>query len=458
MTISFNPNTDGSYQLSLPVSSADALSLLTQMQQVLGGSPTPTPPPPTPTPTPTPTPAPGDPAIQAAVQDMLNNIKQNGYNPAQKGLYINWRYGTSPLQTNLNGSNATDNTRHDPLTDARYVHALWMYKKRYGSTDYDSELARYEPIVKAEFAGSSNERGWLYDQLFWPLYTLSGDTAYRDIAKGLAASYFNAITPKAPVIFKTAASGNPGQHGYYRPFIAIGQACALIMAGTTFATQEWVNKGHAMIDFLYTHAIVQGPHKCFADQLDNVLTPQGAINPDETFLMIPKTPTSSAITGNQLRMGSSAQIILSLFNAAAVTGDSSLLAKAQEQLDLFDATTNPLGLWDHVNGGYFGGLNWSGTGPHNPGTQTMKSGKKESGRQISMLYAYNIANQLTSGKYAATAKLMLDVALNKAIYKTQHGVLYETQDNWAPVSHGTWSEDWATTEASGACMEGLLTA
>src|SRR5690348_16466511 len=106
--------------------------------------------------TPPTTPAATNPLIaQSVIVDMLNNIKENGYNAdssinsGKGGLWINWRYGTTPLVTNLNGSGVPDSQgdgslRHDPLTDLRYVHALWLYKKLHlGDTQFDGELARY---------------------------------------------------------------------------------------------------------------------------------------------------------------------------------------------------------------------------------------------------------------------------------------------------------------------------
>ncbi|HEY7418355.1 MAG TPA: hypothetical protein VH593_24450, partial [Ktedonobacteraceae bacterium] len=46
----------------------------------------------------------------AMERDVLNNIMQNGFdgnpgiNNGLGGLWVNWIYGTNPLQTNLNGS------------------------------------------------------------------------------------------------------------------------------------------------------------------------------------------------------------------------------------------------------------------------------------------------------------------------------------------------------------------
>src|SRR6266699_3322897 len=86
---------------------------------------------------PTPTAIPGSSA--AIILEMLNNVKTNGYNanPAINnglgGLWVNWRYGSNPLQTNMNGAGVPDSPdlnlpRHDPLTDIRYLRALWLYK------------------------------------------------------------------------------------------------------------------------------------------------------------------------------------------------------------------------------------------------------------------------------------------------------------------------------------------
>src|SRR5689334_15434557 len=50
------------------------------------------------------------PAAESIILAMLNNVKTNGWdnnsaiNNGLGGLWVNWRYGTSPLQVNLNGT------------------------------------------------------------------------------------------------------------------------------------------------------------------------------------------------------------------------------------------------------------------------------------------------------------------------------------------------------------------
>src|SRR5579859_2276463 len=132
--------------------------------------------------------------------DILHNIKSYGFdndpgvNNGLGGLWINWRYGSNPLQVDVNGSGETDEVtgsqlRHDPLTDLRYIHNLWSYKvQNPNDHQFDSEIARYTPIIKQEFANSHDERGWLFDE-FIAIYNLSQDTFYKDTALSLAQGY-----------------------------------------------------------------------------------------------------------------------------------------------------------------------------------------------------------------------------------------------------------------------------
>lgn len=126
---------------------------------------------------------------------MLQNIRDHGsetlsnVNHGLGGLWVNWRYGTSPLLVNFNGSGHPDAVtdkppRHDELTDMRYLHNLWRYKKLHpADPQFDGDLARYTTIVKHEFTTNIvNRRGWMYDEELIPLWHLSGDDFYRQAA------------------------------------------------------------------------------------------------------------------------------------------------------------------------------------------------------------------------------------------------------------------------------------
>jgi hypothetical protein len=395
--------------------------------------------------------------------DMLNNIKENGYNPdasinaGKGGLWINWRYGTRPLVTNLNGSGIPDSDssgslRHDPLTDLRYVHALWLYKSLHpGDKQFDRELARYSSIVKYEFASPDNDRGWVYD-MFIDLYRLSKDTFYRDTARELARYFFSKLYhPQAGAIYKVSSDH---ASGYYRVDLSLEAACALIQAGTLFKQPDWVHAGRQVVNTLYQTAYLAQYH-VFLTQMDDVTLPGGKLNPDP--LIFRARSGSTNIQGGSVRLGAVAQEILSLLHVYAVTHDRAFLDRAIAMLDPLTATQNLLGLWDKVNGGYFAAVTFYGPDAQNPGIPGVNKHYKESGRQVQMLEAFRVANSFTHNRYAAMQDALLQVTLKKIYYAPGHGVLYQATADWQPVQIKQGGlQDWVTTEAMGIALESLF--
>lgn len=401
----------------------------------------------------------------AAVRDIevsiLDNIKANGFNhdPAMNhgsgGLFINWRYGTNPLQTNVNGTGAPDNAsanpRHDPLTDIRYIHNLWSYKRQNPSnTRYDGEIARYTPIIRMEFAHSRNERGWLFDE-FMAVYNLSNDAFYKDTAYSLAKSYANTFDPKVGSIYKKNSS-HP--NGSYRVDNVLEAGCALVQASVVFNKPEWAQKGMSTINFVYAHAYITQYHT-FASQMDNVLLPDGSVNPHQSFFS--GTTKNYTVSGRHIQMGAVAQIAISLLDAYKLTHNQDFLHKATDLLDAYALPANPLGMWDTKNGGYYFSVNFEGPSPADPGKFTVSKVHKEVGRQIIMLQAFNLADKLTGGKYKETEDQLLSLAISKAYYAPGHGVLYDVNADWSlrKLRNGTY-EDMVTTEAMGAELESLF--
>jgi len=392
---------------------------------------------------------------------ILDNIKANGFdsdptvNNGMGGLFINWRYGTNPLQTNVNGTGEPDNAsaspRHDPLTDMRYVHNLWSYKHQNPSdTRYDSEIARYTPIIKAEFAHSRNERGWLFDE-FMATYNLSNDAFYKDTAYSLARGYADSFDPTVGSVYKKH-SGHP--NGSYRVDNVLEAGCALVQASVLFNKPEWMHKGISTINFIYAHAYV-APYHTFASQMDSVLLPDGSANPNQSFFS--GTTKNYTVSGRNIQMGAVAQIAISLLDAYKVTHDQDFLHKATDLLDAYALPTNTLGMWDTREGGYYFSVKFDGPSPADPGRITVNKVHKEAGRQMIMLQAFHIANNLTDGKYKETEEQERTLAVNKVYYAPGHGVLYDVNADWSlrKLPNGTY-EDMVTTEAMGAELESLF--
>src|SRR6266852_2882094 len=123
-------------------------------------------------PTPTATIPPID--VESIVVDVLQNMQANGFddqaNDGQGGLWLNWRYGTDPLETNFDAAGNANGSQvppqQDRLADLRYVQNLWLYKRQHpDETQFDSELMKYTAIVKAEFSDHPDERGAFFDTL-----------------------------------------------------------------------------------------------------------------------------------------------------------------------------------------------------------------------------------------------------------------------------------------------------
>lgn len=397
-------------------------------------------------------------------QTILTNIAQNGWdsnssiNKGLGGLWVNWEYGTNPLQVNFNGTGKTDvqtgaTLRHDPLTDLRYLHNLWLYKtQNKNNTQYDSQITKYTAIVKAEWVNAHDpQRGWLYDEEFSDLYRLSKDQFYKQQMLNLATNYAKSINKVAGIYIKTSST-HP--LGYYRPADALETGLALIQAGTTFKNPAWITIGENEVNFVYQHAYISHYHT-FPGEMDTVLTTAKTVNSNETFYI--DKYRNYTIYGNEVTPSDIGQIVISLVNTYTVTKDDSYLQKAFDLLTPFTAATNSLKLWDQKNLGYFEGVEFTGSTLTNLGSIKVLNGKKDPGRMMEMLWAYYLADQ-NGGKFQDMESSLLNIALQKAYYASGHGVLFEVRPDWSLVLIGGIPENWVTTEAMGIELEALFAA
>ncbi len=410
---------------------------------------------------PTPTAIPGSSA--AIILEMLNNVKTNGYNanPAINnglgGLWVNWRYGSNPLQTNMNGAGVPDSPdlnlpRHDPLTDIRYLRALWLYKSFHPKdTQFDSQIARYTPIVKHDFATPQNERGWVYD-LFIDLFRLSNDAFYKQTAYSLAKYfYIKLYHPASGAIYKTNAE-HP--YGYSRVDLELEVGCALIQASAVFNEPVWKSAGQRVVQTVYNTAYLQRYHT-FLSLVDNVLLPDGSLNPNPSIFR--GKYGNTRVEGGMVRLGGVALEALSLLHVSIVTHDQTFLNHAIDLLTPLTIDQNLLGLWDAQQQGYFESATFPGPDFQHPGTPVINRKRKESGRQIQMLEAFRVANSLISDRYQGMQDALLEVTIKKAYYTPGHGVLYEETTDWQPVKAKNGQiEDWVTSEAIGIALESLF--
>jgi len=404
--------------------------------------------------------------VASVVVDVLQNMQSNGFdqeaNNGQGGLWLNWRYGTNPLQTNFDASGTANGSeippQQDRLADLRYVENLWLYKRQHpGDTEFDSELMRYTAIVKDEFSGHPDERGWVFDTLI-TLSHLSLDSFYRQVAQAEAQSLDTAhFHRKLGAFYKTSAS-HP--HGYYPVDEALETGAALLQAGSLFNKAQWTKDGKAILSFVEKHAFLSHYH-VFASYMDNVLLPSGKLNPTETFFR-GTDQGGQTINGGRITVGLATQEILSLLDASTVTSDETLLDLAQELLAPFRAHPNTLGLWDSHHLGYYAALTFPGKTIAQPGKPTLSKSTKQGGQQLLMLAAFQMANILTNGAFASMVTVMEQVALNNAFYAAGHGYLDQESADWKPLvlqsgDNAGETEDWVSAEAMDSALQALQT-
>jgi hypothetical protein len=413
-------------------------------------------------PTPTVTVPPSDAA--SIVVDVLQNMQTNGFdaqaNDGLGGLWINWWYGTEPLQTNFDAAGNANGSlfllQQDRLADLRYVHALWMYKTQHPQdTQFDGELMKYTHIVKAEFSGHPDERGWVFDTLI-DLYHLSHDSFYTQTAKAEAMYLDTAHFHRSLGAYCKTSHSHP--RGYYPVDEALEAGSALLQAGSLFNHKQWSKDGKTILAFVEQHAFLSHSH-VFASYMDNVLLPSGKLNPTETFFR-GTDQGGQLINGGQITVGLVGQEILSLLHAYQVTHDETLLDKVQELLAPLRAQPNALGLWDSHHLGYYAALTFPGKSIAHPGTPVLSKQTKQGGQQLLMLEAFEVAGTLTGGTYSSMVLAMEEVAVNKAYYTAGHGYLDKETADWKPLVLQTGdnageTEDWVTTQAMGIALEAL---
>lgn len=388
---------------------------------------------------------------------LLHDIQQFGWdgdsrlNKGLGGLWVNWRIDTNPLQTNFSGAGVPDPQgpipRYDRLTDLRYLHALLDYKYfNPRDTQFDDEIDKFTAIIKVAFGGTTDDRGWVYDEMS-AIADLSGDPWFNDWLKNLATYYDKKLFRTTIGMAYRTDSRHP--NGFYRVSWAIEQGSALIQAGARFDNDRWQADGARIIDFTFEHAYV-APYHTLLYQMSNVLLPDGTPNPNET---IDRTSTNN---GGRIVMGENAQTIIALLDAFTASGDKQYADRADDLLDTFSAKIDRLGMWDDTYGGYFKQATFPGKDFRNPGKPVVDMSKKEVGRQAQMLQAYALANSIDPGAYYKMQHAMTETVIASVHTKGKwSGVQYEVRRNWSNITNprsSTGVEDWMTSEAMGIVL------
>jgi len=400
---------------------------------------------------------PPGPTIGSIERVILSNMMTNGFdtkaNKGQGALWINWHYGTKPLQTNFDSTGTPVGAGEDKFADLRYLHALWLYRSRFRSShQVAQEVARYTRVVRFEFAGHPDGQAWIFDE-FVDLYRLSKDAFYKQAARDEVGYLEKAFYHASQNAYYRVSRAHP--RGYYRVDYALAAGCALLEAGKIFGHTPWTRDGKAILAFVSSHAYVAADH-VFASEMDQVLLRNGALNPVETFFYERDTQ-GQVFDGARVHVSQVAQEVHSLLKAEQLTGDGTLKVLAQALLSPLDAHANPLGWWDGQHMGFYGSLHFPGKTIVHPGAPVVDKTVKESEGHLALLEAFQPASALIRGTYSSMEQAMLDVVTKSAYYKAGHGYLAVEASDWKPLvlSQGK-REDWVAARAMSRALEVLV--
>jgi hypothetical protein len=400
--------------------------------------------------------------IERVVGDVLENFLRNGFNAdpgvnqGLGGLWINWRTGSSPLQTNFSTAGVPDtrnkdgSKRHDELTDLRYLHNLWTCRTVFPDIAVaDAEIQRFTRIVKAELTPAKNDRGWVYDLVF-DLHRLSGDPFYRDAARSLAQHFADDLYKLGVGSVCKFKKTDGRTTSAYRVDHALEIGSALVQAGTVFGDSCWTRKGRGILDFVYRNAYLP-EFRTFPSELDEILLLDGTVN------LNPRFYRDGDSEGGSAKPPALGQMALALLHAHIITSERSFLDLAREILFPLTSRVNSLGLWDAEHGGYWDKTIFGGTHVRQPGTARVRRVDKEGGRQLHLLQAFAVANRLGGGQFQEMEDALLEIALDRAYSCSGRGYVHLSAPDWSllEVKQGG-RRDWVTTEAMGVALEALL--
>ncbi len=369
--------------------------------------------------------------------DILTEMHTSAFNPdapptkgstVTGGLFINWRgdwdrnLATASDNTNIQTTGLSDDQngaspRHDPVTDLMYLRNLRAFKYYYPSDhSFDADAARMEPIVKAEFAGYTYYRSWIYFQLrdldrFAP--GSGWDQMAHNFVSGVYRNFYNSSA--GTVVDKS--------HSNYRTDFAAESAAAFADAGARYN------------DASLTAAARATTHHLLASAQD----PNTHLYP----LQMNWSASGDTIGQAQIKLGEQAQALDALLTVYDHLREPAILAAVKAAVDQLYSPT--MGLHDALNTGFFFSVDANGRG--------VSSAYKES-RQAWMLALDDHLNREVGGQDQRIAE-MQSVVLQKLWQAPIHGYVYRVTPSFAIYTnhsgpnHGSVDENFITSEAMG---------
>ncbi|WP_149402584.1 hypothetical protein [Dictyobacter arantiisoli] len=380
-----------------------------------------------------------DPTIDQVAQEVLWNIRTNGFNPIAKtkgmvtgGLYVNWRMDNPGITNNVNpNSNDDPPSSHDIQTDLFYLNALAEYKYLHGQeSSHDQDIARITPIVHNEFFNYNLPKGWVYFYLLRDGYLLNDPVLTQEAQMAATNYYNNWYDQRLGLLYNK--SHTPGVYSVEHSLTA---GAALIDAGTRMGHPEWVQAGKATIN-----TVLPASYNIQAQLFYNNMT----VNADGSEMVMNEQGKAST-------QGSAVEALLAAYE---ITHNPQYLTISTAVLQSLFTTS---GLWDQRNGGLFFAYDLN--------SRTLEQKYKETRAQAHILiglYRYNqIMRQLGQSQQFLDKQQQLINLLSTNFYQPiYHGYFYRVTPTFGNViSNGPdgtpQPEIYFTTEAMGLALDAL---
>lgn len=380
-----------------------------------------------------------DPVIDQITQQVLLNVRANGFNPNAKtkrlvtgGLYVNWMMN-DPQQTNsLNvSSNDDPPSSHDIQTDLYYLNALAEYKHLHpANSSFDADIAKITPIVHDEFFNYNIPKGWVYFYLLRDGTFLHDPTLTDEACQAATNFYNNWYNRRLGLVYNK--SHTPGVYSTEHSLTA---GAALIDAGVRWKRIDWIQAGRSTLDTVMS-ASYQTQAQLFFNNM--------SVNTDG----------SEIVSNYQAKSSTQGSAVEALMDAYVLTHDALYLSIASQVLQGLFINN---GLWDQRNGGLFFALNMDSHALQNKYKET-----RAQTHALVGLYRYNQVMQ-TLGRpqiYLDKQQQLLTLLKSSFYQSTYHGYFYRVtptfQNYVSRASNGSQQvEDYFTTEAMGLALDAL---
>ncbi len=419
--------------------------------------------------------------------ETLMGISSYGWDPANKGILINWRRDLPDRVNNDSGGGYDDRngeTRHDTQNDIRALqHYYWFKRLHDGDNFFDEAIARLEPTVTAKFQKMSSKKGWMYYVLL-RLWEYSGNKPFwKNIIMQWGSNVYDQIDHDLGVYYETdmgncdCGTSTIYLDKAYRVDHQVEAGAAMVDCGTRFNRPEWVDAGYRQVLTAYEQSFSE-KYGLFGRIY---LFGNSGYKKDASGTITNRYDYSAfqnKLWDGQCKLGEASEEIDALVRAAAITNRPEIREKFIEiSIKMLNALQRE-GIHDKTYGGFYQMMYIADSGDGKKAGY-VAADKKEM-RQASLLGTYYLANQIIGNNWSEMQDEMLKLLTTENTKpKGQRGMYlpdtkefsnlivngyrastagypFQLNPDWSIYQNKTVDENWVSNESNSLILLGLF--